>query len=120
MPTIQLSAEVLAGFAGAIISIIFSYFPRLKDAFAALSTELKSGIMLGLLALTTAVITALDWFNVIDAGLTFDGQWVARVVFIFISAVIANQAAYKVSPQTKSVKIAKLERDYNDQAELLA
>lgn len=108
---IEFSAEFLASVVGVIISLFFSYFPRLKEAFAALSSEAKSGIMLGLLAIVTASIAALDYFNVIDAGIVFDGQWVARIVWVFISAVIANQAAYKISPQAASVKSAKAWRD---------
>lgn len=105
------SAEFLASVVGVIISLVFSYFPKLKEAFAVISSEAKSGIMLGLLAIVTASITALDYFNVIDAGIAFDGQWVAHIVWVFISAVIANQATYKISPQTASVKDAKAWRD---------
>lgn len=108
---VTFSAEFLASVVGVIISLVFSYFPKLKEAFAVLSSEAKSGIMLGLLAIVTASITALDYFNVIDAGIVFDGQWVVRVVWVFISAVIANQATYKISPQAESVKSAKAWRD---------
>lgn len=108
---ITFSAEFLASVVGVIISLVFSYFPKLKEGFAVLSSEAKSGIMLGLLAIVTIGITALDYYNVIDAGIVFDSQWVARIVWVFISAVIANQAAYKISPQTASVKDAKAWRD---------
>jgi len=106
------SAEFLASVVGVIISLVFSYFPKLKDAYAGLSSEAKSGIMLGLLAFVAAGITALDYFNIVNAGIDFSGQWGARVAFVFLSAVIANQAAYKISPQTRSVKVAKDERDW--------
>jgi hypothetical protein len=118
MPEIELSAEVLAGFAGVIVSVLFSYFPALRDKFAGMSAEAKSGIMLGVLAAVTAVITAMDYFNVIDAGIVFDGKWWAKVLFVFISAVIANQATYKISPPTRSVKLAKALRNYDECQEM--
>lgn len=116
MPTIELTAEALSGIAGAFISLLFSYFPKLKDKFAALSSEAKSGIMIGLLVLVTATITALDYFGAIDAGIVFDGKWMWRVLFVLLSGIVVNQGVYKISPQTEGVKLAKAERDFYSQA----
>lgn len=113
MPQIQLSAEVITGLAGVVVSLLFSYFPVLRDKFAGLTAEWKSGIMLGVLALVTGTVTALNFFGVMDAGIDFTPGWPWRIVWVFVVAVIGNQAAYKISPQTPGVKEAKALRDYD-------
>jgi hypothetical protein len=118
MPQIQLSAEVITGLAGVIVSLLFSYFPVLREKFAAMSAEAKSGIMLGVLAVVTGAVTALNFYGVLDAGIDFVPGWEWRVVWVFVVAVIGNQAAYKISPQTPEVKQAKALREYDDLAEM--
>lgn len=111
MPEFKLTADIIAGLTGVVISLLFSYFPVLKEQFAGKSTEFKSGVMLVLMALVTGAITALNYFGVLNAGISFVPGWPWQVVWVFVSAVIGNQAAFKISPQTPSVKLAKALRD---------
>ena len=103
----KLSAEVIAGFAGILISLFFSYFPILKTKFAGLTSEAKSGIMIGLMALVTVAITAFNYFGILDAGITFTKGWEWHVLWIFALSVMGNQTAHRISPETKAVTRAK-------------
>ena len=110
MEPFNLSAEFIAAVTGVLTSVLFSYFPGLRTKFAALSTEAKSGIMLGLMALVTASLTVLDWFDVVDAGLAFDKAGIVHIVWTFLLAVIANQATHRISPAKIDVIEAKADR----------
>jgi len=106
-PEVEFSAQAISMIVGFVISL-FSYFPRLNTAYAGLSTEAKSLIMIGLMVLVTGAIVLLDYFDVINAGLTFDKGGIMQIVMTFIAALMANQATYVASPQTRAVKEARL------------
>lgn len=107
-PEVEFSAQAISMIVGFVISLLFSYFPRLNTAYAGLSTEAKSLIMIGLMVLVTGAIVLLDYFDVINAGLTFDKGGIMQIVMTFIAALMANQATYVASPQTRAVKEARL------------
>jgi membrane-associated HD superfamily phosphohydrolase len=107
-PEVEFSAQAVSAIVGFVISLLFSYFPRLNTAYAGLSTEAKSLIMIGLMVLVTGAIVLLDYFDVINAGLTFDKGGIMQIVMTFIAALMANQATYVASPQTRAVKEARL------------
>jgi hypothetical protein len=114
MPQFQLTAEMITGFAGVIVSLVFSYFPVLREKFAGLTSEAKSGVMLGIMAAVTASVTALNYYGILDAGISFEGRWLPHVIWVFVVAVIGNQATYNVSPVAPSVQDAKDIRDYGE------
>lgn len=110
----EFNAELIALVAGAVVSLIFSYFPVLRVKFAGLTQEAKSGIMLGLNVLIVVALCLLDAFDIFDFGLTFDKAGIANIVLTFFAAMIANQSAYVLSPQTGDVMEEKLERIYRE------
>ena len=110
VPVVEFNAQASSMIVGFVISLLFSYFPRLNTAYAGLSTEAKSLIMIGLMVLVTGVIVLLDYFGMINAGLTFDKGGIIQIVMTFIAALMANQATYIASPQTRAVKEARLEK----------
>lgn len=107
VPEVEFTAQAISAIVGFVISLLFSYFPRLNTAYAALSTEVKSLIMIGMMVLATGAIVLLDYFDVINAGLTFDKGGIIQIVMTFLAALMANQAAYVASPQTRAVREAK-------------
>jgi hypothetical protein len=118
MPDFVLTPEMLAGLTGAVISLFFNYFPWLKDKFAGLASDVKSFVMIGMMAVVTAAITALSYYGVLNAGIEFTPGWPWHVVWVFVLAVVGNAAAFIASPQTKSVKLAKAMRNYDECQEM--
>jgi len=101
---------VIAAIAGMVLSLLFSYVPGLNTWFAALESTYKRIIMLVLLFLTSAALVGLACAGLLDffgVTVTCDQPGIMEVVKAFGIAVIANQAAYPISPQTAAVKAAK-------------
>lgn len=105
-----MTAESLALYAGIVLSLIFSYVPGLDGKFAALDATIKRLIMLGLLLLVALAVVgiACSGFGA-DLGIavTCDKPGFVGVLQAFVLAVIANQAAYLVTPQTAAVRKVK-------------
>ena len=104
---VELTAATIAMIAGSVLSLLFSYIPGLAEKFAALPATTKRLVMLGLILVVTAAIQALSCAGVFQTGIACDKAGIVQVILIFLSAVIANQATYTVSPVTTSVQVAK-------------
>ncbi len=96
-----MTAEQLGAIAGVILSLLFSYVPGLSDKFAALDATVKRLVMAGLLLAVAVGALALSCAQVVvtvecsQAGLI-------GLVNTFIAALVANQAAFLISPQKKA------------------
>lgn len=96
-------AELLAGYVGVILSLVFSYVPGVEAWYKALEGTTKRLIMLGLLVLVTAAI-----FGVSCAGLGGDfgisvecsKAGVMGLLQVLFAAIIGNQAVFLISPKT--------------------
>jgi len=107
MPSIQLSPDLLAVIAGALLSLAFSYIPGLSTGFAALKPEVKRLIMLALLLLVAVAVFLLGCYAILSAGIACTQAGAVQLAWVFALAVISNQSTYSISPQTASVKAAK-------------
>jgi hypothetical protein len=105
---IVLTSDSLSIIAGAVISLFFSYFPKLNSAYAGLDESYKKLIMLGALLLTVVGLYALGCvgFASID-GFLCDKTTAFQFLKMFLLAVIANQGVFKISPTTQAVLQAK-------------
>ncbi len=101
-----MSAEELASLAGIALSLIFSYTPGLSVKFAALEGVYKRLIMVGMLALTAGAVYGLSCAGWLDA-VSCDEAGIRGLVMAFVAAVVANQAAYMITPETKAVAEAR-------------
>ena len=104
MNPISYTPDLITMVVGAILSLLFNYFPVLNTWYAALKTEAKSGIMIGLLALASIVIYLLSLYGIIEVAEPV--TWVL-VLRTFILALVANQSTYVVAPQTNAVREVK-------------
>lgn len=96
-----MTSEELAGYAGIILSLLFSYIPGLKDWFGVLSGEMKRLVMLALLALIAGAVYAQGCYGFI-ALITCDGAGIKQLIGLFVVAMISNQVVYLVSPNGKT------------------
>jgi len=97
---IEFTPELIAGVVGAAISWIFAWFPGLRTWFAALKSEIKSAIMLGLLAIASVVVYLLVYYGVLQAG---EPITIWRLLSVFFFASTINQTMYSLTPQAKDV-----------------
>lgn len=94
-----MTSEQLAMIAGIILSLAFSYIPKLSDWFQTLEPTMKRLIMAGLLLLVAVGSYLLSCVWVVIVVITCDRGGVMHLVMIFIAALVANQAAFMISPQ---------------------
>lgn len=87
----------LAGLAGVLLSLAFSYIPGLKEKYAAQTGEAKRLIMLGALLVVAVGVFALSCVKWYDA-VTCDVAGAKVLIGLFISSAIANQAAFMLTP----------------------
>ena len=96
-----MTAEYLAGIAGVVLSLVFSYVPGLNTWFSGLDGTIKRLAMLVLL-----VVVALGSFGLACSGwgadfglkLTCDRTGLIGLLQALGLAVIANQSAYAITP----------------------
>ena len=92
-----MSAELLAGIGGIVSSLLFSYLPGLKDVYEPLSAAKKKLIMLGVLAVSALGVFGLACIGRYDlVACDVAGAW--ALLEYFVLALIANQAAHRLSP----------------------
>lgn len=90
--------EYFAGFAGAVISLVFEYFPGLRDEFDQLSDDMQRIVMIGIVFLSVAIAFAMSCLAVI-AAFACTSAGALDALWIFILAVIANQGAFLIAPK---------------------
>jgi hypothetical protein len=97
-----MTVETLSAIVAIGMSLAFSYIPGLGPWYAPLPSEKKQLIMLGALFVVSLGVVGLACTGLAaDFGLniTCDRAGVLAVVRAFIAALVANQAAYKLTPQ---------------------
>ena len=98
-----MTSDLLAMIAAALLSLAFSYIPSADGQWAALSVAGKRLIMLALLVLVALASIGLTCSGFgADFGLkvTCDRAGIVGVVQALLFAIMANQAIYKITPQT--------------------
>ena len=105
-----MSESSLALIAGAVLSLGFSYIPfGFNVKFAALSGEVKRLIMAGLLLVVAGSIYGLScagWGASFGITVVCDQAGAMNLIQVFVLALIANQSAYAITPQTSAVREA--------------
>lgn len=105
---IEFTPELIAGIVGAALSWLFSWFPGLRTWYAALKSEIKSAIMLGLLALSSVTVYLLVYYGVLA---TSESLTIWRLLTVFFVASTMNQVTYSLIPPSQDAQIAKIKRD---------
>jgi hypothetical protein len=102
LTTTAITAEVLAATAAILLSLLFSYVPGFTNFFEKLAPNSKRLVMLALLAITAVGafgVSCAGWGDLADpmVACTQAGFW--GLAKVFVTALIANQAAYLISPK---------------------
>lgn len=97
-----MTAEVLSGAAGVVLSLALSYFPGLKQKWEQIAGDYKRLVMLALSALVALASYGLAC-SALSAELgipvTCDQAGAVGLFRAFLAAAIANQAAYSLTPR---------------------
>lgn len=97
METLDVTGEVLSAIAGIILSLALSYIPGLRDWFQALPSDTKRAIVGALLVVVTVGIFLAGCAGWIQ-GVGCDQDRALDLVGMLISALVANQAIYSITP----------------------
>lgn len=98
-----MTAEQLGAVAGVVLSLAFSYIPGLSDRFAQLEPTIKRLVMAALLLAVAVVALALSCAQLVIT-VECSQQGLIGLVNTFIAALVANQAAYLISPQKQAAQ----------------
>jgi len=93
---------------GIVISLLFSYFPWLNTWWVIQDETFKKLVMLGLGVITLCVIAIFSCVGILNDP-TCDKYGVVAMLKAFFFWVMANQAAYKLSPHTMKYRSMKAE-----------
>lgn len=104
-----MTSELLGSIAGIVLSLVFSYVPGLSGKFAQLESSLKRLIMAALLLIVAAAAFGLSCAKVF-ATVECSEAGALGLVKVFVLALVANQSAYLISPETSEVSGAKAVR----------
>jgi len=94
-----MSAELLSGIAGIVLSLAFSYIPGLRTWYEKLPGDYKRLVMAIALVTATAGAFGLTCAGVAVPGLTCDKPGALTAVSALIAALVANQATYLITPK---------------------
>jgi|SRR3972149_4529453 len=105
-----MTATILSGIAGVILSLLFSYVPKLNTKFAAKSAEEKKLWMLALLAVVAGGafgLSCTQYGAMLGIPIVCTDAGLIELIKVLAAAAIANQTTFALTPQTKMVKAAK-------------
>lgn len=91
-----MTAEWIAGWAGALFSLLTAYVPGLRERFESLDGVRKRLVMLALITVAALGALGLNCLR-LEAGawyLTCEAQGLSRLFSAWLAAAMANQAAY--------------------------
>lgn len=112
--------DVISGLAGAMLSLVFSYVPGVKEWFEGLDGTQKRLVMLGLLVLAAVMLMVLACSGLaVDFGvqaappestpvgvLACDRAGIVALVRAFLAAAVVNQTAYMLTPKSGEAALA--------------
>lgn len=95
-----MTSDQLAGIAGIVLSIAFSFIPGLKDWYDKQTSQAKALVMLGLVVLTGAVVYGLScagFAEQLGIAVTCTQEGALGLIMAIIGVLVGNQSAYLVT-----------------------
>jgi hypothetical protein len=108
IPTLEVSPEALVAIAGFVISLLFTYIPKLNTWYAGMSEDYKKLFMLVVLLITTTVTFVLGCSQLIAIeNFTCGRQDLLNWIWMFVLSLGVNQGTHLAFPKPRVVKLAK-------------
>jgi hypothetical protein len=82
--------------AGALLALLFGYAPGVRQWYEALEPTRKALVMAGALLIAALLLYGAACYTPWDVGVTCDQTGFWTLAQLFISALVANQAAYLI------------------------
>lgn len=101
-----MDAVTLAALAGAVLSLVFSYFPKVRTWYDGLDSDGKKQVMGAALIVTAAAVFGLACTPYgAEFGLEIACTVAGAIGFlkVLIAALVANQAVYLITRKSKPV-----------------
>ena len=98
-----MTAEILSGICGVILSLIFSYIPGRESWWAGLEPAGKRLVMLVLLVLVSVsvyLLACVGWAADFNLAVTCDRSGFVVLITAFLYAVMGNQSAYQLTKKS--------------------
>lgn len=96
-----MTAEMLSGMFGMVLSLVFAYVPKARDWYNKLSGDYKRLVMLGGLAtIAVSIFAAACTPLAAELGIPYacTSEDALKLLKLFGAALIANQAMYPILP----------------------
>ena len=97
-----MSAELISGYAGVLLSLFMSYIPGLNAKYELLDGVYKRVVMLFLLAVVAVGVYAtacLGYAEQFGVTVSCDTAGATLLIRVFVAAVILNQTTYLIAPK---------------------
>ena len=85
---------VIGAIAGAVLSLLWKYFPGLKKWYVGLSGDAKGGINLGLITAVSAGLYGLSAAEILTEGNALFIGDASAAILVWVTALAANQGVY--------------------------
>lgn len=96
----MIDQTLLAGLAGVLLSLLFSYVPGAEGWFSDRKPVEKRLVMLGLLVLSALLLMAASCTNLYDVGIACNQQGITDLIRLFLVAFVSNQSTYVMSARS--------------------
>jgi len=96
----MISPEWIAGIAGAILPLIFSYIPGLKHLWEKLPGVYKRISMLVMLVIVTGAaygVACVGWAPILGLEINCDREGALTLINALLLAIMANQSVYEIT-----------------------
>lgn len=107
VPNVTLTLSMISAAAGIIVSLVFTYFPKLNTWFGAKSELYKQGFMALAGLLFSFAVFGLSCGKIISLNLPCTTIGATNVLWMWGAWVVGNQGADRGSPEPSALKAAK-------------
>jgi len=98
-----MDSTTLASLAGIVVSVLFEYTPKLHTWYNGLDDTTQRLFMLGAMALVAVVVFGASCANFnLGYSVACSSAGAVGLLKVFISALVANQAAFILTPKAAS------------------
>lgn len=107
VPNVTLTLSMISAAAGIIVSLAFTYIPKLNTWFGAQSEVYKQGFMALAGLIFSFVVFGLGCGKLITLNIPCTTIGATNVLWMWGAWVVGNQSADRASPEPQALKTAK-------------